>query len=75
MLQEVRAPGGDGAPDWVVALVDGHRLWVVVRLAAFSEVQQRYYVTGQADFVLVVLTAGLAAYEAFTRRDLLADGG
>lgn len=44
------------------------------RMAAFPEVQQCYYVTGQADFILVVLTADLAAYEAFTRRALLDDG-
>jgi DNA-binding Lrp family transcriptional regulator len=40
------------------------------RITACPEVQQVYYVTGQADFVLVVLAADLAAYEAFTRRAL-----
>ena len=29
--------------------------------------------TGEADFVLVVLAADMEAYEAFTRRHLLAD--
>jgi Lrp/AsnC family leucine-responsive transcriptional regulator len=32
------------------------------------EVQQCYYVTGDADFVLVVLVADMAEYEALTRR-------
>lgn len=44
------------------------------RIGGYPEVQQCYYVTGQGDFILVVLTADLAAYEAFTRRALLADG-
>ena len=39
--------------------------------SAFSkapEVQQCYYVTGDADFVLIVLVADMAEYEALTRR-------
>jgi DNA-binding Lrp family transcriptional regulator len=43
------------------------------RMAALPEVQQCYYVTGETDFILVVLAADLAAYEAFTRRALLDD--
>jgi Lrp/AsnC family leucine-responsive transcriptional regulator len=43
------------------------------RLVAAPEVQQCYYVTGQGDFILIVLAADMAAYEAFTRRELLAD--
>jgi len=43
------------------------------RMLAAPEVQQCYYVTGEADFVLVVLAASLEAYEAFTRRALLDD--
>lgn len=35
--------------------------------------QQCYYVTGQADFALVVITEDMAAYEAFTREALLSD--
>jgi DNA-binding Lrp family transcriptional regulator len=31
-------------------------------------VQQCYYVTGQADFVLVVTCPDMTAFEAFTRR-------
>jgi Lrp/AsnC family leucine-responsive transcriptional regulator len=42
-------------------------------ITACPEVQQCYYVTGSHDFVLVVLAAGIAEYEAFTRRVLLAD--
>jgi DNA-binding Lrp family transcriptional regulator len=39
--------------------------------SAFSkapEVQQCYYVTGDTDFVLIVLVADMAEYEALTRR-------
>ncbi len=32
------------------------------------EVQQCYYVTGQADFMMVVVVESMAAYEEFTRR-------
>ena len=37
------------------------------------EVQQCYYVTGDCDYVLIVLAASMEAYEVFTRRDLLDD--
>lgn len=43
------------------------------RMLAAPEVQQCYYVTGQADFVLIVLAADMESYEAFTRRELLDD--
>lgn len=36
--------------------------------AADPEVQQCYYVTGEADFVLVVVVATMADYEALTQR-------
>ena len=36
--------------------------------ASAPEVQQCYYVTGEADFVLVVLVPSMAAYEALTNR-------
>ena len=35
---------------------------------AAPEVQQCYYVTGEVDFMLVVLVPSMAAYEALTRR-------
>ena len=35
---------------------------------AAPEVQQCYYVTGEADFILVVVVPTMAAYEALTRR-------
>jgi Lrp/AsnC family leucine-responsive transcriptional regulator len=35
---------------------------------AAPEVQQCYYVTGDVDFVLIVLVADMAEYEALTRR-------
>ena len=37
------------------------------------EVQQCYYVTGEADFVLVVTARDMADYEAFTRRVFFED--
>ena len=36
--------------------------------AAAPEVQQCYYVTGEADFMLVVLVPSMADYEALTKR-------
>lgn len=36
--------------------------------AAAPEVQQCYYVTGEADFILVVVVGQMADYEALTRR-------
>jgi DNA-binding Lrp family transcriptional regulator len=36
--------------------------------AAAPEVQQCYYVTGEADFVLVIVVPTMVAYEALTRR-------
>lgn len=35
---------------------------------ALPEVQQCYYVTGDADFILVITVATMAEYEALTRR-------
>jgi Lrp/AsnC family leucine-responsive transcriptional regulator len=43
------------------------------RMRACPEVQQCYYVTGEADFVLVVMAADMETYEAFARHHLLAD--
>jgi Lrp/AsnC family transcriptional regulator, leucine-responsive regulatory protein len=37
-------------------------------VAADPEVQQCYYVTGEFDFVLVMLVPNMEAYEALTRR-------
>jgi Lrp/AsnC family transcriptional regulator, leucine-responsive regulatory protein len=39
-----------------------------IRFAAAPEVQQCYYVTGDADFILVVTVPTMSAYEALTRR-------
>ncbi|MDQ0561101.1 DNA-binding Lrp family transcriptional regulator [Rhizobium mesoamericanum] len=36
--------------------------------ATAAEIQQCYYVTGEADFVLVVVVPSMADYEALTRR-------
>lgn len=38
------------------------------------EVQQCYYVTGEADFVLVVVVQSMSAYEDFTRRSFFQSG-
>jgi Lrp/AsnC family transcriptional regulator, leucine-responsive regulatory protein len=38
------------------------------------QVQQCWYTTGDADFILVVRAASMAAYEAFTRTAFLHDG-
>ena len=43
-------------------------------MARRPEVQQCYYVTGQTDFVLIVLARDMEAYDAFTREALMADG-
>jgi Lrp/AsnC family transcriptional regulator, leucine-responsive regulatory protein len=39
-----------------------------ISFAAAPEVQQCYYVTGEADFILVVTVPAMSAYEALTRR-------
>jgi len=36
--------------------------------AACPEIQQCYYVTGEADFVLLIVVPSMADYEALTRR-------
>lgn len=38
------------------------------QFTAAPEVQQCYYVTGEADFILIVVVPTMAAYEALTRR-------
>jgi Lrp/AsnC family transcriptional regulator, leucine-responsive regulatory protein len=40
------------------------------RTRADASVQQCYYVTGDADFVLVVLARSMEDFDAFTRRTL-----
>ena len=42
------------------------------RMRALPEVQQCFYVTGDSDFVLVVVVDDIKAYEAFTQRVLFA---
>lgn len=41
---------------------------------AAPEVQQCYYVTGDADFVLIVVVESMSAYEDFTRRSFFQSG-
>lgn len=43
------------------------------RICAYPEVTQCYYVTGSADFILVVSSPSMADYGAFTERAFFAD--
>jgi Lrp/AsnC family leucine-responsive transcriptional regulator len=43
------------------------------RMVNAPEVMQCYYVTGDADFVLILSAESMADYEAFTRRHFFAD--
>lgn len=44
------------------------------RMAALAAVEQCWYVTGHADFFLLVIQPDMTSYEAFTRAHLLSDG-
>jgi len=72
-------PAALGAGQSCVVTVDVEREGLVElerferRMLALPQVQQCWYVTGQSDFVLVVVTPDVAAYEAFTREHLLSD--
>jgi len=44
------------------------------RFREAPEVQQCYYVTGEADFVLIVVVESMSAYEDFTRRNFFQSG-
>lgn len=43
------------------------------KMVAAPEVSQCYQVTGEVDFLLVVLVPDMQAYEAFARRELASD--
>jgi Lrp/AsnC family transcriptional regulator, leucine-responsive regulatory protein len=43
------------------------------RMHAAPEVMQCYYVTGNADFILILSARDMADYEAFTRRHFFAE--
>ena len=43
------------------------------KMIGCPEVQQCYYVTGQTDFILIVMAPDMEAYDAFTRRMFLDD--
>ena len=47
---------------------------IKARFRDAPEVQQCFYVTGEADFMLVVVVESMSAYEDFTRR-IFFDGG
>jgi Lrp/AsnC family leucine-responsive transcriptional regulator len=73
------APSAVGFPLCCVVSVDIEREGAAelarfkARMLACPEVQQCYYVTGDTDFIVVVLARDMAAYEAFTRDYLLND--
>jgi Lrp/AsnC family transcriptional regulator, leucine-responsive regulatory protein len=46
------------------AMIDAAKLL----FAQTPEVQQCYYVTGETDFILIILVADMASYEVLTRR-------
>lgn len=52
------------------AEIDGAK----ARFREAPEVQQCYYVTGEADFVLIVVVESMSAYEDFTRRNFFQSG-
>lgn len=52
-----------------IDVLDGFRR----RMRAEPQVQQCYYVTGEADFALICLARDMADYEALTRRLFFAD--
>ncbi|HET7844195.1 MAG TPA: Lrp/AsnC family transcriptional regulator [Xanthomonadales bacterium] len=72
-------PAAVGAGQACVVAVDVEREGLIElerferRMLALPQVQQCWYVTGQSDFVLVVVTPDVASYEAFTREHLLSD--
>jgi len=43
------------------------------RMSAYPEVTQCYYVTGSADFILVINTGSMEEYGAFTERAFFPD--
>src|SRR5262245_26034839 len=73
------APAAIGLPITCVVTVDLERERAADlerfkrKMLGLAEVQQCYYITGQADFILVVLVSSMAAYDEFTRRALLDD--
>jgi Lrp/AsnC family transcriptional regulator, leucine-responsive regulatory protein len=73
------SPRAVGVPLTCIVLVDIDREGAADlagfqrRMLACPQVQQCYYVTGAADFVLVVLATDMEAYERFTREQLLSD--
>ena len=77
-VAEIR-PGAVGLPVTCLVAIDLERERAAdlqrfkKKMLAQPEVQQCYYVTGHADFVLVVLARSMEDYEAFTRRALLDD--
>lgn len=73
------APGAVGYPITCIVSVDLDREAIADmdrfkdRVCRFAQVQQCYYVTGQIDFILIVLARDMADYDAFTRDALLGD--
>ncbi len=73
-------PAAVGRPITIIAevSVESERLdlldAVKARFVAAPEVQQVYYVTGEADFVLVITVPDMKAYESLTRELFFAEG-
>ena len=72
-------PAAVGLPLTVIALVSLEREGAAAldtfarQVRARPEVRQCWYVTGEADWVLVLRLASMEAYETFTREVFLAD--
>jgi Lrp/AsnC family transcriptional regulator, leucine-responsive regulatory protein len=73
-------PAAIGLPVTVITHVNialetrGHIDAFKAQMRKLAQVQQCWYTTGDADFVLVVRVASMEAYEAFTREAFLHDG-
>lgn len=73
------SPEAAGTPVTLVVLVSLEREQLDLldgfkrRIGSYPEVTQCYYVTGDADFILVVRVASMEAYGAFTERAFFGD--
>jgi Lrp/AsnC family transcriptional regulator, leucine-responsive regulatory protein len=73
-------PAAVGLPVTVIVHVDlaietrTHIDAFKTQMRKLPPVQQCWYTTGEADFILVVRVASMADYEAFTRKAFLTDG-
>ncbi|PBC23536.1 MULTISPECIES: Lrp/AsnC family transcriptional regulator [unclassified Mesorhizobium] len=65
-------PAAVGQPIFVEVELESERTELIDgakrQFSQTPEVQQCYYVTGEADFILVITVADMGAYEALTRK-------